>query len=54
MRFGEMRVEDAMHQIVQTTHAIFNVNGAGLMLADVDHHLAEVVHDAIRAGTSGA
>ena len=34
-----MRVEDAMHQIVQTTHAIFNVDGAGLMLADVDHHL---------------
>ncbi len=39
LRFGEMRVEDAMHQIVQITHAIFNVNGAGLMLADVDHHL---------------
>ncbi len=39
LRFGEMRVEDAMHQIVQTTHAIFNVDGAGLMLADVDHHL---------------
>jgi GAF domain-containing protein len=28
-----------MHQIVQTTHAIFDVDGAGLMLADVDHHL---------------
>jgi hypothetical protein len=39
LRFGEMRVEDAMHQIVQTTHAIFSVDGAGLMLADVDHHL---------------
>jgi len=39
LRFGEMRVEDAMHQIVQTTHAIFDVDGAGLMLADVDHHL---------------
>jgi GAF domain-containing protein len=39
LRFGEMRVEDAMHHIVQTTHAIFNVDGAGLMLADVDHHL---------------
>ena len=35
LRFGEMRVEEAMHQIVQTTHAIFNVDGAGLMLADV-------------------
>jgi GAF domain-containing protein len=39
LRFGEMQVEDAMHQIVQTTHAIFDVDGAGLMLADVDHHL---------------
>ena len=39
LRFGEMRVEDAMHHIVQTTHAIFAVDGAGLMLADVDHNL---------------
>jgi GAF domain-containing protein len=39
LRFGEMRVEDAMHQIVQTTHTIFSVDGAGLMLADVDHNL---------------
>ncbi len=39
LRFGEMRVEDAMHHIVQTTHTIFSVDGAGLMLADVDHHL---------------
>ena len=39
LRFGEMRVEEAMHHIVQTTHAIFSVDGAGLMLADVDHHL---------------
>jgi GAF domain-containing protein len=39
LRFGEMRVEDAMHQIAQTTHTIFSVDGAGLMLADVDHHL---------------
>jgi GAF domain-containing protein len=42
LRFGEMRVEDAMHEIVQTTHAIFNVDGAGLMLADVEHHLRNV------------
>jgi len=34
LRFGEMRVEEAMHQIVETTHAIFSVDGAGLMLAD--------------------
>jgi GAF domain-containing protein len=39
LRFGEMRVADAMHQIVQTTHAIFSVDGAGLMLADAEHHL---------------
>lgn len=39
LRFGEMRVEDALHEIVQTTHAIFDVDGAGLMLADTEHHL---------------
>jgi GAF domain-containing protein len=39
LRFGEMRVDEAMHQIVQTTHAIFSVDGAGLMLADGEHHL---------------
>jgi GAF domain-containing protein len=50
LRFGEMRVEDAMHHIVQTTHTIFNVDGAGLMLADVDHHLlnAAVSDDRMR------
>ena len=50
LRFGEMRVEEAMHQIVQTTHAIFNVDGAGLMLADADHHLlnAAVSDDRMR------
>jgi GAF domain-containing protein len=39
LRFGEMRVEEAMHQIVQTTHSIFSVDGAGLMLADKEHQL---------------
>jgi GAF domain-containing protein len=39
LRFGEMRVEEAMHQIVRTTHAIFSVDGAGLMLADTEHQL---------------
>jgi hypothetical protein len=50
LRFGEMRVEDAMHHIVQTTHTIFSVDGAGLMLADVDHHLlnAAVSDDRMR------
>src|ERR1700721_4366692 len=50
LRFGEMRVEEAMHQIVQTTHAIFSVDGAGLMLADTEHHLrnAAVSDDRVR------
>ena len=50
LRFGEMRVEEAMRQIVQTTHAIFSVDGAGLMLADADHHLrnAAVSDDRMR------
>jgi len=39
LRFGEIRVEEAMHQVVQTTHSIFSVDGAGLMLADAEHHL---------------
>jgi GAF domain-containing protein len=43
LRFGEMRIEDAMHEIVQTTHTIFDVDGAGLMLADAEHHLRNAV-----------
>jgi GAF domain-containing protein len=42
LRFGEMRVEDALAEIVQTTHTIFNVDGAGLMLVDTEHHLRNV------------
>ncbi len=42
LRFGEMKVEDAMQEIVRSTHAIFDVDGAGLMLADADHHLRNV------------
>ena len=50
LRFGEMRVEEGMHQIVQTTHSIFSVDGAGLMLADAEHHLrnAAVSDDRVR------
>ena len=50
LRFGEMRVDEAMHQIVHTTHAIFSVDGAGLMLADAEHHLrnAAVSDDQVR------
>ena len=41
-RFGEMRVEDALHEIVHTTHAMFDVDGAGLMLTDSDQQLRSV------------
>jgi GAF domain-containing protein len=50
LRFGEMRVEDAMHEIVQATHAIFDVDGAGLMLADAEHHLRNVAVSDDRLG----
>jgi len=39
LRFGEMNVEDAINEIVRTTHAMFDVDGAGLMVADPDHQL---------------
>jgi GAF domain-containing protein len=42
LRFGEMKVEDALREIVQTTHSMFQVDGAGLMIADADHHLRSV------------
>jgi GAF domain-containing protein len=42
LRFGEMGVEDAIREIVHTTHAIFDVDGAGLMLADAEQHLRSV------------
>jgi GAF domain-containing protein len=41
-RFGEMRVEDALHEIVHTTHALFGVDGAGLMLSDAEQQLRSV------------
>jgi GAF domain-containing protein len=50
LRFGEMRVEDAMREIVQTTHTIFDVDGAGLMLADAEHHLRNVAVSDQRLG----
>ena len=39
LRFGEIDVDDAMQRIVHTTHAIFEVDGGGLMLADADQVL---------------
>jgi GAF domain-containing protein len=50
LRFGDMRVEDALHEIVQTTHTIFDVDGAGLMLADANHHLRNVAVSDERLG----
>jgi transcriptional regulator with GAF, ATPase, and Fis domain len=42
LRFGEMKVQDAIREIVQTTHSMFQVDGAGLMLADAEQHLRSV------------
>ena len=42
LRFGDMGVEDGIREIVHTTHAMFDVDGAGLMLADADRHLRSV------------
>jgi GAF domain-containing protein len=42
LRFGEMRVEDAIREIVETTHSMFAVDGAGLMLCDATQHLRSV------------
>jgi GAF domain-containing protein len=39
LRFGEMKVEDAIREIVHTTHSMFDVDGAGLMLCDADQQL---------------
>ncbi len=50
LRFGEMSVHDAIREIVQTTHAIFDVDGAGLMLTDSDHNLRNVAASDDRFG----
>src|SRR6201996_2722716 len=42
LRFGEMHVEDAIREIVETTHSMFDVDGAGLMLCDSAQHLRNV------------
>jgi GAF domain-containing protein len=39
LRFDATPIDEAMGKIVRTTHAIFDVDGAGLMLADADHTL---------------
>ena len=50
LRFGEMNVEDAIREIVHTTHSIFDVDGAGLMLASADQHLRTVAASDDRFG----
>jgi GAF domain-containing protein len=42
LRFGEVSVEDGIREIVETTHSMFDVDGAGLMLADSSQHLRNV------------
>jgi len=42
LRFGEMSVEDAIQEIARTTHTVFDVDGAGLMLTDADQRLRTV------------
>jgi GAF domain-containing protein len=42
LRFGELRVEDAIKEIVETTHSMFAVDAAGLMLCDASQHLRSV------------
>jgi GAF domain-containing protein len=42
LRFGEMNVEEAIREIVHTTHSMFAVDGAGLMLCDADQQLRGV------------
>lgn len=42
LRFGQMQVQDAFREIVHTTHSMFAVDGAGLMLADDEQHLRSV------------
>lgn len=39
LRFGGADLEEAMHDIVRTTHSVFDVDGAALMLTDPQQHL---------------
>jgi GAF domain-containing protein len=50
LRFGEMRVEDAIAEVVHTTHTMFGVDGAGLMLVDDEQHLRKVAASDDRFG----
>ena len=50
LRFGELDVDHAMQRIVEATHAIFDVDGAGLMLADEDDVLRNAATSDPRLG----
>jgi GAF domain-containing protein len=50
LRFGELRVEEAMQQIVRVTHSVFDVDAAGLMIIDADHELRNVAKSDDRMG----
>lgn len=50
LRFGEMSVDDGIREIVHTTHSIFSVDGAGLMLCDADQQLRSVAASDERFG----
>jgi GAF domain-containing protein len=50
LRFGEMRVEDAITEVVHTTHTMFDVDGAGLMLVDDEQQLRKVAASDDRFG----
>lgn len=50
LRFGELRVEDAISEVVRTTHTMFGVDGAGLMLVNDEQHLRKVAASDDRFG----
>src|SRR5579871_2270609 len=50
LRFGELGVEDAISEVVRTTHTMFGVDGAGLMLVDDEQHLRKVAASDDRFG----
>jgi transcriptional regulator with GAF, ATPase, and Fis domain len=50
LRFGELRVQDAITEVVRTTHTMFDVDGAGLMLVDDEQHLRNVAASDKRFG----
>ncbi len=42
LRYSAVSLPDALHRIVETTHSLFGVDGAGLMLIDPDQYLRNV------------